>query len=72
MQTITEHLTADHERMPLGTGAELARLQDANRELAEALAALMDNVMTFSDDESLKWHRLALEYAAKVLDRHAR
>ena len=46
MQTVTEHLIADHERMPLGTGAELARLQDANRELAEALAALMSEVAT--------------------------
>lgn len=42
MQTVTENMLQDFERHPIGTGAELARLNDRVRELADALLSMLN------------------------------
>ena len=41
VQTVSEHLTQDFEVMPIGTGAELARLNDQNRAMQLTMACCL-------------------------------
>lgn len=43
MQTVTESLVNDFECHPIGTGAELARLSDQVRALADALQTMLND-----------------------------
>ena len=49
MQTVTEHLTQDFETHPLGTGLELARLNDRVSELETAIDQAMQLQATATD-----------------------
>jgi uncharacterized protein YoxC len=47
MQTMTEHLTQDFETHPLGTGLELARLNDLVRDL-QAKVEYLDELLSLA------------------------
>jgi hypothetical protein len=65
-------MTPDFETHPLGTGRELARLNDLVQELANSASILVDNVLMFSEEDAYKWHSGAIKAMQQSLAKAGR